>query len=73
MSVFFHNDPVKDADAYHRATRDTRPVIGYCSECNSELHGQDDKYEADDVYLFENGDTVCSDCLRTYCNRHFRI
>lgn len=74
MSFFMKHDPAADAEAYYQAyRRDDRPVIGYCAECNAELHGSDDTWEEDDAFLFDNGDLVCGDCIRDYCNKHFRI
>jgi hypothetical protein len=58
---------------YNYDIEDDRPVIGQCAECGEDIHGGTDGYESDDYYSFEwMGDMVCDDCLRDYCNRHFR-
>ena len=67
---FFTSDPVRDAEMY---AYDDRPVLGECDECGKELHGQNADYYADDAYIFDDGTIVCSDCLRKYCDEHFRI
>lgn len=65
-------NPVLEAEF---AAVDCRPVIGECEVCKCDIHSADDCgiYEEDDAYLFESGDIVCADCLRKYCNEHFRI
>lgn len=67
---FWTSDPVRDAEMY---AHDDRPVLGECEECGCEIHGQNRDYYEDDGYLFDGGEYVCGDCLRDYCNKHFRI
>lgn len=67
---FWTSDPVRDAEMY---AYDTRPVIGTCEECGHDIHGKDKDYYEDDAYCMPDGAFVCADCLRDYCNRHYRI
>lgn len=70
IRTLWTDDPVRDADMYFR---DDRPILGVCEECGLEIHGQNEDYYEDDAYVFDGGEFVCGDCLRAYCNQHFRI
>lgn len=68
--IFHRTEPWVDAEMY---AYDDRPVMGECEICGCEIHGQSRDYYADDAYLFDGGEFVCSDCVTKYCDEHFRI
>ena len=57
------DDPVADAEDW---AEDRRPLVGNCEVCGCELHGGDDRWDADDGYEVEDNVFVCDDCLREY-------
>lgn len=70
--VWTRDDPVGVAERWF-SRENNRPVMCECEECGCDIHGEDDYFEADDAYLFENGDVVCFKCLYDYCNKHLKI
>ena len=60
------SDPVKDAE---NAALDTRPVLGYCTECGCEIHGGNEFFESDEAYCIDD-EYVCDGCLREYMNKY---
>lgn len=59
---WFHDNPTEDAE--DNAT-DTRPILGYCEVCGSEIHGGTVTHDPDDAYDIE-GVLVCYDHLHEY-------
>lgn len=66
-------EPWLEEREYQFSHIDQRPVMCQCEECGGDIHRADDYYEADDAYLFENGDVVCLNCLYSYCNKNLKI
>ena len=66
-------EPWLEEREYQFSHMDQRPVMCECAECGGVIHSEDDYYEADDAFLFENGDVICRECLYTYADKHLRI
>lgn len=69
MSFMITDNPVWDAECYYVSQMDTRPVIGYCSECQDELHGKEPGMDADVVYMLDDGSLLCGRCKRRFIDR----
>lgn len=72
MRIVFR-DRTRDDSVRWFSRDNNRPVMCQCEECGGDIHGEDDYYEADDAYLFDNGDLVCFNCLIDYCNKNLKI
>lgn len=65
MMIFRTDNPIRDFeryDAYQAEELKKRPVCEYCGEPITDDH----YYE-----IFE--EKVCSDCLKEYCDRNFKV
>ncbi len=61
----YTNDPLADFDAYDKECRDWLNSLPKCQCCGQAIQ--------DHYYFNFDGDNVCSECLRDYCEESFKV
>ena len=50
---------------------DVRPVIAKCDCCGRSIYGSDYTHYGDSFYEIEDA-YICEDCLKEWCDEHYR-